>query len=106
MSHDLAGSVNGPNLYTYCNNDPVNLTDALGLMWGKEVVDYIREILEAIIDAANPGGPAIQTMKTADELDKLKPKLKDYNKERYEEHQELIDSGLLPGPNPYEETYR
>ncbi len=33
MSMDPMGPIDGPNLYTYCYNDPVNWVDPLGL-WG------------------------------------------------------------------------
>ena len=46
MSPDPLGSVDGPNLYTYCDNDPVNLTDPLGLMWGKERNDWVKDKLK------------------------------------------------------------
>ena len=100
MSPDLLGPVDGPNLYTYVNNNPENWVDALGLRWGKELNDWIRRILEAMIDAANPAGPVIQLTETADELDKTLDKVKERNKDDYEQWQEWIDQGFVPGPNP------
>ena len=41
MSPDPLGPVDGPNLYTYVGNNPVNYIDPLGLCWGKETVLYI-----------------------------------------------------------------
>ena len=35
MSPDPIGPDDGPNLYTYCGNDPINWADATGLMSGK-----------------------------------------------------------------------
>lgn len=39
MSPDPLGQYLGPNLYTYCWNDPVNLVDPLGLFGGKMPID-------------------------------------------------------------------
>ena len=52
MSPDPAGPVDGPNLYTYVGNDPVNYIDPLGLCWGKAtLLDYL--ISEGIVEVAD-----------------------------------------------------
>ena len=50
MSPDPIGQADGPNLYTYVRNDPVNWIDPLGLLSQKERYDQVRErlIWEAI----------------------------------------------------------
>ncbi len=35
MSPDPLGFVDGPNLYTYCENSPLNKIDPLGYIWKK-----------------------------------------------------------------------
>jgi RHS repeat-associated protein len=38
ITPDPVGPVDGPNLYTYVGNNPVNYVDPLGLCWGKATI--------------------------------------------------------------------
>jgi RHS repeat-associated protein len=59
ITPDPSGMVDGPNLYLYCNNDPINFVDLWGLCgekswWDKSLTDAWRDIWKELTRPVTP----------------------------------------------------